>query len=241
MIIDCHLHVKGGDVYRTESTAEEIIQYLDNAGIDKGVVFAICTSSIESTEMTYKEVNKFPDRLIGFTYARPSYDRKVTDDIRFAFDERNMKGIKLHRGETLLEPEVIGPILEVAIEYDYPCLIDSGGDYKNVFAIVKKYPELKLILAHLGCPSGNVLDIDKVIETIKDYKNVYVDTAYLPTYWKIKDAVNVLGAHRVIFGSDGILVDPRTELKKIEVLNFNDEQMELILSKNIGRLLKLND
>lgn len=239
MIIDCHLHVKGGDVYKTESKAEEIIACMDRAGIDKGVVFAMCTSTVEATEMTWREVNKYPDRLIGFTYARPCYNRNVTDDIRFAFEKRNMKGIKIHRGETLLLPEVIGPVLETAIEYDYPCLIDSGNDLAAVFEIMKTYPELKLILAHLGCPSGNVLAIDNVIRQVKDYKNVWLDTAYLPTYWKIKDAVNALGAERILFGSDGILVDPRTELRKIDVLDLTDEQKELILGKNIARLLKL--
>jgi predicted TIM-barrel fold metal-dependent hydrolase len=88
--------------------------------------------------------------LIGFAYARPSYDRIVAADIRYALANRNMKGIKIHRGETLLHRDIIGPVLEVAIEYDVPCLIDSGDDYPAISGIVEKYPELKLILPHLG-------------------------------------------------------------------------------------------
>ena len=237
MIIDCHLHIKGGDVYRTESTAEEIIYYLDRAGIDKGIVFAMCATPARAVEMTYKEVRKFPDRLTGFAYARPCYDHSVVDDIRSAFDNFGMKGIKIHRGETLLDPEVIGPVLDVAIEYGYPCLIDSGNDYDAIFNIVEQFPSLKLILAHLGSPGGDVRAIDRVIEFVKPYPNVYLDTSYCRTYWKIKDAVDGLGASRVIFGSDGILIDPRTELMKIDVLDFSAEERRLILGENIARLV----
>lgn len=239
MIIDCHMHLKNGDSYRTEHTGEEVVQALDRAGIDKGVVFAICMSTRESTDMVYREVRKFPDRLLGFAYARPSYDRIVADDIRFALAERSMKGIKVHRGETLLHPDVIGPILEAAIEYDVPCLIDSGDDYAAICGIVEQYPDLKLILAHLGSPSGKVTEIDKYIELARKHANVYLDTAYVPTYWKIKDAVERLGPQKVLYGSDGILVDPRTELMKIDVLNFPPGTKEYLCGRNIARLLKL--
>lgn len=42
MIIDCHMHIKNGDVYKQESSAEEIITVMDKCGIDKAVVFAMC-------------------------------------------------------------------------------------------------------------------------------------------------------------------------------------------------------
>jgi predicted TIM-barrel fold metal-dependent hydrolase len=239
MIIDCHMHLKNGDIYRTEHTGKEIVEALDKAGINKGIVFAMCLSSREATEMVYKEVQKYPDRLIGFAYARPCYDSIVADDVRYALTERNMKGVKIHRGETLLHPDVIGPVLEVAIECDVPCLIDSGNDYAAISGIVAQYPQLKLILAHLGSPAGNVTEIDKYIELARNNENVYLDTAYVPTYWKIKDAVERLGPQKVLYGSDGILVDPRTELMKIEVLDFPAEVKEYIYYKNIAKLLKL--
>ena len=32
-IIDGHIHIKGGDIFKTENTAEEIISVLDRSGI----------------------------------------------------------------------------------------------------------------------------------------------------------------------------------------------------------------
>ncbi|MCL2518827.1 MAG: amidohydrolase family protein [Oscillospiraceae bacterium] len=239
MIIDCHIHVKGGDEFRTENTAEEIIPVLDISGIDKAVVFAMCTDPVTALQMVYKEVCKFPNRLIGFSYARPMYDRSVKEVLREGFEKYDMRGIKIHKGETIIHPDVAGPVYEIAIEYDYPCIMDTGNDLNAAYAVIKKYPELKLILAHHGVPGGSVTAINSVIDFVKDYPNVYLDTAYMPTYWKIRDAVNKLGSERIIFGSDGILLDPRTELKKIEVLGFNDEQLENIRCNNIRKLIKI--
>lgn len=240
MIIDAHMHLKNGDIYRTEHTPEQIVSVMDKAGIDKAVVFAMCTNTRRASELAFEAVRKFPDRLIGFTYARPSYNKKVTDELIYALRELGSKGIKIHRGETLLNPDVIGPVLEVAIEYDCPCLIDSGNDYNAVEQITKEYPKLKLVLAHLGSPGGNVKEIDKYIELAGNNRNVYLDTAYVSVYWKIRDAVNRIGAKKIIYGSDGVLVDPRTELKKIEVLDFSKEEKEYILYKNIAALLKMD-
>ena len=237
MMIDCHIHVKGGDVYRTENTAEEILPVLDRAGIDKAVILAMCTAPDQAIEMVVRESAKAPDRLIGFAYARPMYDRSVRDLLRDAIDRHGLRGIKIHRGETLLTPDVLGPVYALACEYRRPCLVDSGNDLNAIFEVIKAYPELPLILAHHGVPSGNVQAIDQVIEFVKPYPNVYLDTAYMPTYWKIRDAVNALGSERILFGSDGILVDPRTELAKIDVLGLTPEERANILGLNAARLL----
>lgn len=44
-------------------------------GIDKSVVFAMSTTTRCSIEMALEAVRKYPDRLIPFVYALPSYER----------------------------------------------------------------------------------------------------------------------------------------------------------------------
>ena len=239
MIIDCHVHIKGGDTFKTESTAEEIIPVMDDAGIDKAVCFAMSASPVDSTEMVYREVSKRPDRLIGFTYARPMYDRDVSAFIRKAFDDYNMKGIKIHRGETSLAPGVMGPVYKAAIEYDYPCIVDTKGMNEEIKEVIVKFPDLKLIIAHMGHIGADAINIADLIDFIKPYKNVFLDTSYIPMYLLIRDAVNILGSERVIFGSDGILLSPRAEMEKIRALKFSKEQETNIFGHNIARILKI--
>jgi len=245
MKIDCHLHVKGGDVYRTENTGDEIIPVLDKAGIDMGVVFGMCDTTERCTQLAYDAVQMFPERLIGFTYSAPSLDGKVENwdavinPLIDAVENKNMRGIKVHRGTTLLTTDVIGPVVEFASSYKIPLLIDSGADEEALMNLMKKYPDALIIWAHLGNPRGYVISIDRILDFLKDYENAYVDTAYLPTYWKIKDAVRVLGKEKVCFGSDGILLDPRTEICKIDVLDFDEETRDHIFYKNIAKILNL--
>ena len=195
------------------------------------------------TQLAYDAVQLFPDRLIGFTYTAPSMEGKVENwdavmrPLRDAVENKGMRGIKVHRAFTQLRPEVMGPVVEFAAAHNIPLLIDSSNDEEGLMGLMKAYPDAQIIWAHLGVPSGDVLAIDRMLDFLKDYENVCVDTAYLPTYWKIRDAVRVMGKERVCFGSDGILLDPRTEICKIDVLDFDEDTREHIYYKNIARVL----
>ena len=51
MIIDSHVHLKHGNAERTEYRPEEIVESMDQAGVGKSVVFAMCTTTPRSIEM----------------------------------------------------------------------------------------------------------------------------------------------------------------------------------------------
>ena len=243
MIIDCHVHIKGGDVFRREYTGEYIIQRMKEAGVDKSVVFSICLPSKEANEMTYKEVKKFPDRLIGFAYALPSYNSIVTEELERAIKEFGFKGIKIHGGEATLDQSTLYPVIEKAIELDVPCLIDCVNRFKwgptDMRDLANTYPDAKIIIAHFGVPSGNELAMNQFIELARDKKNVFLDTSYVRASWKIEEAIKKAGPEKIIFGSDGPLIHPLIALTKIKVLNLKKEIEEMILYKNIARLIKI--
>src|SRR4051812_32876642 len=74
-IIDCHVHLKHGDATRSEWSARTIVEIMDKAGVDKSIVFAMCTTTKRSIEMAEEAVSQYPDRLIPFAYALPNYER----------------------------------------------------------------------------------------------------------------------------------------------------------------------
>ena len=53
-----------------------------------------------------------------------------------------------------------------------------------------------------------------------------------------KRAIERLGAHRVLFGSDGPGCNPGLELRKIERLNLSQNDLRLVLHDNISSLLE---
>ena len=262
MIIDSHVHVKGGDVYRREFPAEYIIRTMNEAGIDKSVVHSICLPPRESNDLTFREVRKYPDRLIGFAHALPLPEtlKESITDLERAVNDLGFRGVKIHFGEVggRCSMDLVSPIIEKAVNLDVPCLIDSAGNLDLIREIVKAHPDAKIILAHLGNVRNEKL-IDQVLEVAKANRNVYLDTSYVRFTWKIADAVERVGAEKVIFGSDGPLIHPLCELAKVKVLKYlagaettmggtrpitvlkewREEYEDLILWKNIARLIGL--
>jgi uncharacterized protein len=75
------------------------------------------------------------------------------------------------------------------------------------------------------------------IDVAKRYPNVYLETSSVVFFEYLELAARELPAEKLIFGSDGPLVDSRVELYKIRLLKLPEDQEEKVLSGNILRLL----
>ena len=234
MIIDCHMHLKGGDIKRTEFCPADIVKVMDEAGIDRAIVFAICETTEDSIRRVTEALKLFPERFIGFAYAIPSFQGNVLEQIKSALD-KGFRGIKLHRGETSLSPWIVDPLFEFAKENRVPILLDPAGDFSNVERLTREFPGVNLICAHLG--NMGEADTRKIISLAKERENLYLDTSYVRMTQYIRRAIQSAGAKKVIFGSDGPGVDVKVELFKIKSLGLPKQEEELILCRNILKLI----
>ena len=75
------------------------------------------------------------------------------------------------------------------------------------------------------------------IEAAKRLANLYLDTSSVVFFRYLEQAAYELPPEKLIFGSDGPLVDSRVELYRIRLLKLTQEKERLILSGNILRLL----
>jgi hypothetical protein len=98
VIIDSHVHVKGGDQYRRELDADRTLYRMDQAGIDKSIVFLICLPSRESNELTWRAVRGREDRLIPYAHAVLLEGIVALRETRSAV-EAGCRGVKVHLGE----------------------------------------------------------------------------------------------------------------------------------------------
>lgn len=238
-IIDFHCHVKGGDIYRREFPAEMIVQAADECGIERTVVFSMCLPSRESNELTKREASKFPERLIPFAHAVPDEGALALAEVERCFDELGWRGLKLHCGEMgEPSPELIAPFLRMCAEANRPCLIDVGGRVELTRGLLDAVPDCKLVVAHLGSPHDERL-VDAFLALGLEYPQLRFDLSYCHVPWKMQTAVDVLGAERLLFGSDGMLIHPRVELAKVDCLRLTEGQRSAILHDNAGSLLGL--
>lgn len=244
MIIDSHVHLKHGDANATEYSAEQIVEVMDGAGIDRSVVFAMCTTTRRSIEMALEAVERFPDRLIPYAYALPSYERPVIEELHDALADGRFRGVKLHVGECRLREYISDPVFELAGNLGAPCLIDLGGDLATAQRLAREFPRTKLIFAHFGrylCTDAAL--IDSFIGLAEQHENVWLDASGVVLSWTIAEAVRRIGAERVLFGTDGPHPLPdevtmaRNAVRQIECLEISDEEKMLVLGGSITRLL----
>ena len=255
-IIDSHCHLKHGDREKTEYTPEMIVEIMDKVGIDMSVVFAMSTSTKDSIIRAEAAVKKFPDRLIPYVYALPSYERSSLKEIEGVLDKGVFRGIKIHKGECTLAPYVIDPVLKVAGKYKVPCLIDLGGDLEAATRMANGFPDTIFIIGHMGrYLSKDMKQLDSFIALAENYTNVYLDLSGVIVPEKVIDAVERVGSHRLLWGIDGPHPEPdlvtnaqtlndlitfaNIELNRIKQLKLKEEDEINILGKSISRLLRL--
>ena len=99
MIIDSHVHIKGGDYFRRQFDPDATVRMLDDAGIDKACVFSICLPSYESNLLTRNAVTGREDRLIPYAHVLPEEGELAAIELRRAVEDWGIRGLKLHVGE----------------------------------------------------------------------------------------------------------------------------------------------
>jgi predicted TIM-barrel fold metal-dependent hydrolase len=246
-IIDSHVHLKHGDAKRTEFPAQVIVSIMDKAGIDRSIVFAMCTTTKRSIEMAEDAVTRYPDRLIPYAYALPHYERPVLKELEAALRGGVFRGIKVHAGECTLPDYIIDPVLQLAGRLGVPCLIDVAGNHATAKRMAQAFPDTTLIYAHMG--KYNARDpklIDSFIEIAHDHRNVWLDLSGVELVAKIGEAVKRLGAEKLVWGTDGPYANPelvtfaKNELKKVTELAIDQAEKDKILGGNIAKVLKLS-
>jgi len=244
MICDSHCHLKHGDAEGTEYSPRAIVEMMDAAGIDKAVVFAMSTTAKRSIEMAEDAVKEFPDRLIPYVYALPSYERPVCTEIEHAIAARGFRGIKIHLGECTVADYVIDPVMELAGRHAVPCLVDFLGRYRAAESLATRFPQTKLIVCHLGqYLSTSEQLMDRFIGLAERCSNVYLDISGVVMLHKIQDAVSRVGSERVIWGTDGPHKTPdtanyaRLSLGSVRMLNLGKTAEADVLGGSIMRLI----
>ncbi len=246
MIIDSHVHLKHADAAGTEYPAATIVQVMDAVGIDKSVVFAISTTTRHSIEMAQEATSQFPDRLIPYVNVEPTYDEAVLDEVDEAVSGLGFRGMKMHLGFGVPPRSIMEPFVRLAGEKGVPILIDCVGRDDVVADMAQAFPGTSIIVAHLGrylCEDPSVLD--RFIGLAETLDNVFLDVSGVVLVHKIREAVERVGAGKVIFGTDGPHKQPdlagyaRRELDKIRALGLSPGDEAAVMGTTIEKLLKM--
>ena len=246
MIFDSHVLILNTPVPGETVTGEEVVEMMDEEKIDKSIVFNLTPFSqvkdhdySKANEEVAKEVKKFPDRLIGFARTNPWMKEKAVKDLEYAVKVLGLKGLKLHPTIDWFgaNSDIVFPLAELCGKLGVPINMHTYEPPKALPALVgdlaEKFPDTKIIMTHMG----GSLYFGEAIIVAKNLENLYLNTAGVYQPQIIKIAVDKLGANRIIFGSDFPWGNPKIELAKVEVSGITEEQKELVLGKNLARVL----
>jgi uncharacterized protein len=235
-VIDAHCHAGKGEAMSAPWTsfadAELTLRRAEEAGIDKTIIFPIENPTYErANEEIARLVERYPDRFIGFAKHDPiaeagRIERLLTREVK----ERGLKGLKLHKTPTREMLDVVAD-LKVPILFHPPKVADFH-------MIAAAYPRINFIMAHLGSfASRDWSEHLAAIDVARRYPNVYLETSSVVFFEYLEQAARELPAEKLIFGSDGPLVDSRVELYKIRLLKLPRDKEAKVLGGNILRLL----
>jgi len=240
------------------ATAEEIIAAMDKDGIDISVVlnYGWSTQSLcaEVNDYILESVSRYPKRLVGFCSVVPSEDDAALREVERCI-KNGAKGIGELRLDDHLRKKhsfvMLKPIIDTIIQNNLILLTHAsepvGHQYSGkgeatpdiLYTLITVFPDLKLVCAHWG---GGLPFYALMPEVKTALKNVYFDTAaspFLYTPQVYSQVAQLVGADKILFGSDYPLIPPRRLLKEIAALDLPEESKNKILAGNAKKLLGL--
>ncbi len=241
-VIDAHCHAGRGinyakndptsDPWTTYNDPQWTLSKAEEVGITQTIIFPINNATYrQANEEIASYVRRWPGKFIGFAkHDSKTEAGKIREMLRHEVRELGLRGLKLHGVPTK-------EMVEAAAELKIPILFHPPN-VSDSLEVVQSYPEVSFILAHLGSfASRSWTEHVRAIKASKKLANLYLDTSSVVFFTYLERAARELPPEKLIFGSDGPLVDSRVELYKIRLLRLPKDKERLILAGNITRLL----
>lgn len=244
---------------RKLARAEDVLTAMDAAGVDRTVLLgfpwrdpAICALH---NDYLIECVQRYPDRLIGFAIVNPAAGATAAQELARSL-EAGLRGCGEvgpdGQGFRLDSAHDLGPLAEVLTAYGRPllthCSEPLGHHYpgkgtvwpQQVVAAASHFPDLRIIAAHWG---GGLPFYELMPEVAAVLGNVYYDSAastYLYRFDIFRQVVALVGAARVLWGTDYPLLGQARFLARTRAAGLAPADLAAVLGGNAARLLGLD-
>lgn len=230
---------------RMENAVDSQLKRMDASGVDRAVVFGFPLAEVDrcaANEYVLAAVARHPDRFVPFML--------VGDDTQ-EWLERGARGFKqqdiLYDSGRFDLPRAYAVMAEAGV----PMLIhfrsvDAEGRslVEQARGILRHVPDLKLIVGHMGRAEPNTgRGVVEAVRGLAEFPGVSFETSTVRNPQVVAEAARIVGAERILFGSDypfnsWLDEDPLgIELEQIRSAGLPAEDARAILGGNLGRLL----
>ncbi len=259
LVVDSHVHpIRFTNL---ASTAPDQDVMVDVAGIGRmldagrrvGIDKQVFLARVEDVAVRVA-LDRFPEQIIPFLWVS-CIDPNAPATLEQYVTQYGYKGAKIHQqGRLWPLSAILGayplfhkaaelgvPVVahtwheEEGLERDVPAITETGSLSVSLFEeLGKRYPQTTFIFAHVG---GSWV---KAFQAVQPYPNLYIDLSGTdPTRGIVEKAVAVLGAERVLYGSDAPFRNYAAQLAKVKYAEISAAERRLVLGGNAARLLSL--
>lgn len=237
-----HMHIDDVPALGWKMSAAQCVDRMDEAGVDAAAVMTIADLpgiNPRALELIADACAEYPGRLYGFIRVHPWYRAEAMELLERAVTELGFKGLKLHPVSSLAHPSGADTIalIQLAGRLGVPTLFHCGDEPMTTPLSIEPAavacPDSVIILGHMG----GYFHVDEAIEVGERRPNIVLETSAMPYPDKIREAVERIGADRVVFGSDGPVSSPILERDKVKIAGLTPAATELVLGRNAAVLL----
>jgi predicted TIM-barrel fold metal-dependent hydrolase len=233
----------------TLPTVDNLLNVMDESEISKSIVSSVASYSRQVVSINNWLFSINQKRLVIFASIHPFFDA-FKEELKRIKD--NAFGVKLQPEfqNFYVDDEKTFPLYEELQKLSLPILLHCGAEIntsgeiysysspERILRVIKKFPKLKIIGAHMG---GFLMWEESLGELAG--KDVYFDTSDSIRLMK-KELLEQFfvkhGFDKIIYGSDFPIQDPKEEIAFIKTLNISEENKQKILSLNIKKLLSMS-
>lgn len=236
--------------------AEDLIASMDECGIDVSVLLSAGWDTNETCRLTndyvLESAARYPKRLVPFCVVQPA-DREAAVRELERCAQAGAHGIGEMRSDSqgydLGDKDLMEPIMEVARKHRMIFLTHAsepvGHTYpgkgsitpESMYRFILNFPDQPVVFAHWG---GGLPFYGLMPEVAAAMAHTYFDCAATPFLYRpqvFESVAAMVGADKILFGSDYPLLSPKRVMDQIACAALPADQRSLILGGNARRLL----
>ncbi len=240
------------------ASLEDLLQSMDREGVDRSVVCGFPWSDPglcrEGNDYLLHCAQRHPHRIIPFATIPLHSLRRAEKELERCLS-RGAKGIgelAFYRGRITARDilrlsswarSLAGSGVPLLLHVNEPVGHDYPGKslmtLQPIYHLLQRVPEVMVILAHWG---GGFFFYELMPEVAQVSRNVYYDTAASPFLYRpqvYSTAVRIVGADRILWGSDFPLLPPSRYFRELAGAGLSARVRAKIQGGNAQRLLGL--
>lgn len=221
--------------------ADQLIQYMDQCGIEKAVVWCRAMYDLApdtGNRQMVGELKGHKDRLIGSWTILPGItDRGFeTETLLKGMRENGIRCLRAFpfQNRYLLNQVTMGEQLEQIEALRIPLYLTIREGFEYIYAVLKEFPKLTVVISDTGCWSSSRY----IYPLLKKYENVYYETGGFQEVRGYEQACAQLGCGKLLFGTDFPTNSMGCAKAALLMANISDDCREQIAFRNMNRLLE---